>query len=108
LIRLAIYCRSCLRFLEHGREAGPCPIPEWVEKCDWCAERELERQAERERRERMWAPRICAAPDCDVLFAPSAPKQVFHSDQCRKRAHWQTKAQLARSNGRVELTSLPN
>jgi hypothetical protein len=36
----------------------------------------------------MWAPRVCAADDCDVLFEPVVPKQIFHSARCRNRTNW--------------------
>jgi hypothetical protein len=36
--------------------------------------RELEKQAEVERLERMCAVRVCAAPDCGVVFTPAASR----------------------------------
>jgi len=99
LVRLGIYCRSCFRFVEHGPEAGPCPVPEWIEQCDWCVERLASAEAERERRERMWAPRLCAAPDCNVLFAPSHPKQRYCTGTCRNRTNWR----LTHPNGKLTV-----
>jgi hypothetical protein len=92
LVRIGIYCRNCLGFKRFGREAGPCGGLEWIEKCDWCLERERKAQAEVERLELMWASRLCAAPDCGIVFTPAHPKQRFHSDRCRKRTHRRLKS----------------
>jgi hypothetical protein len=97
MVRIGISCAHCLRFVAYGPEAGPCPEPEWIEKCDWCLERERKAQSEVERLEQMWAARECVAPDCAVVFVPAQAKQRFHSDRCRKRTHWRQKAQLARA-----------
>jgi hypothetical protein len=95
VVRIGIYCRNCWRFVEYGREAGPCGGLEWIELCDWCAEREHKARAEVERLEALWATRTCAAEDCDIVFTPAHPKQRFHSDRCRKRTHARAKAATA-------------
>jgi hypothetical protein len=92
LVRIGIYCRTCFAFKRFGREAGPCGGLEWIDKCDRCLERERKKLAEVERLELMWASRLCAAPDCGVVFTPAHPKQRFHSDACRKRTHRRAKA----------------
>jgi len=95
-VRNSLYCRTCLRFIEWGAEAGHDHKLIWMdEPCDWCRERMAEDRAEVERLERMWAARKCAAPDCSVVFVPAQSKQRFHSDSCRKRAHRRRKAKLA-------------
>jgi len=50
---------------------------EWVELCDWCAERELAERAKVERLEALWSARECAAPDCRTVFTPSTSTQRF-------------------------------
>lgn len=94
-MKLSRCCRRCFRFIEFGPDVGPCGGLEWIEVCSWCAEREVERRAEVERLEAMWAARVCAAEDCEIVFSPSHPKQRFHDDRCRKRTHRRLKAGLA-------------
>lgn len=100
LTRIGIYCWRCFGFRGYGPDTGPGGGGiTWIEACDWCLERERKARSEVERLEEMWSARECAADDCSAVFTPSAPKQRFHSDRCRKRTHWRQKAQLARAAG---------
>jgi hypothetical protein len=96
LTPLAIYCATCLRFIEHGREAGPCGGLKWIEMCAWCSGREQKRQEEVARLEAMWQVRECAAPGCSTTFVPATTRQVHCSSRCRARA-WRARRATVRS-----------
>jgi hypothetical protein len=95
LTRIGIYCARCFGFRGYWPDTGPGGGGlEWIPACDWCAQREAERQAQVERLEEMWAARECAAPDCSVVFVPATTQQRFHTDRCRKRTHARLKARI--------------
>ena len=53
MTKIGVYCRRCMRFVEHGPEDGPAGGGiEWIE-CDQCAQRERARVQLRQL-ERLW------------------------------------------------------
>jgi hypothetical protein len=68
-VRKVTYCRTCFTIAAIVPDGGP--EPDWVEKCHWCLERELERDAAAAAKLMMWAPRRCADPDCQATFVPA-------------------------------------
>jgi hypothetical protein len=92
----SVYCENCFGYLRSIPWAGD--VITWI-TCDWCAEREAEREAKEAQRLKQWAPLECAAPDCQIVFLPKRVGQRFHDERCRKRAHRWSKAAAASSNG---------
>lgn len=84
LLRIRIYCRSCMRFLEFGPDVGPCGGLKWIERCDWCTERQLKREQELARLEELWPARVCADPDCSVRDRRPLEKLPFRNFSRRR------------------------
>jgi hypothetical protein len=102
LVRIGVNGRRCFGFVRYGEEAGPCGGIEWVEQCDRCLKLAGAVFEERKHVEHVdsWAPRECAAADCDVVFMPATAQQRYHADRCRKRANRRLRAGLS-ANGQA-------
>jgi hypothetical protein len=81
------YCRECLGLV---RLLPGEPETMWVEQCERCRARAVERaelELERERQAERWRPRPCAGPECTNTVVPKKPWAIFCSSRCRVRAH---------------------
>jgi hypothetical protein len=70
----------------------------WV-ICDWCLDRQVEREAKEKERLEQWASRVCAREGCETTFTPARSGQRFCSDPCRWREHRRVKATTVSRNG---------